>query len=315
MSSAFKFLLIVLAAIVLAIGARIFYINSLTPAEKSDPPVRVRIAAADLPTGLLLRDSDLSWQQMPESKVPKHALLESSDQSVLVGSLLRHQVASGAILKDSDVIQPDVPGFLAAALKPGMVAVSVSINNVSGNAGLIQPGDYVDMILTQRLGKHGDFGGSEQQVVSETVVQQVRVIAVGSRFNRGADKADPIKANTVTFEAKPRVAEAITVASELGSLSLALRSFARTDTSMAAQDTETSVTAWGHGQAQTSGPIWGGDVSRARQGSETSAQATDAPVVQDQEPASAPVIVRGPARVTVLRGTESETVELRPDAN
>lgn len=313
MSSVFKFLLILLAAIILAIGARIFYISSLTPKQISDSLVRIRVAAADLPAGLLLRDSDLSWQQVPESKVPKNALTEGTDPSGLVGALLRHQVDSGAVLKIDDVIQSDAPGFLAAALRPGTVAVSVPVNSVSGNAGLIQPGDYVDIILTQQLGGRGDFGGNHKQVVSETVVQQARIIAVGSSFKRGSDKTDPIRANTVTFEAPPRIAEAITVASELGSLSLALRSFARTDTTISAQGSDAAVVAWdNHQQVGETGPIWGNDVSRARQNASAEAQqataANDSPITGLVNDAIASV--RQPTYVTVVRGTDQQAMPL-----
>lgn len=312
MSSVLKFVLILLAAIILAIGARILYINSQTPREVADPDVRLLAVTGDLPAGLLLRDSDLAWQPTPKSKVPRNALVEGSSQAEVAGALLRQKLEAGSLLKSTDIIRPDAPGFLAAALKPGMLAVSVPVDDVSGNAGLIQPGDYVDMILTQRLGGQGDFNRGEKQVVSETVVEQVRVIAVGSSFQRSTDDAGPIRARTVTIEVRPRIAEAVTVASELGSLSLALRSFARADKHVTDQDEEASVLAWDKTPPDGSrGPVWGSDVSRARQ--RLQPEAPPPAPVPVAEPAAAEQH-KAPARATIIRGMDSQVVELNPDA-
>lgn len=262
MSSVLKLALIFLAAAVLAIGARSLYVRSLSSQPVSEPEVRIRVAAANLPAGLLLRDGDLDWQATPRSKLPQGALVENAPQANINGSLLRHAVQAGAVLKTADVIRPDAPGFLAAALQPGMRGVSVPVNDVSGNAGLIQPGDYVDMVLTQKMGERNKSPTSNlTRIVSETVVKHARIIAVNSSFQRESDATKPVRARTVTIEVPPRAAEAVTVAAELGSLSMVLRSFATTDRN-ADDSVGASVVAW-EGSSQTaSGPVWGSDVSR-----------------------------------------------------
>lgn len=301
MSSVLKLSLILLAAAVLAMGARVAFVNSNAAPAPVEPDPRVLIAAADLPAGLLLREGDLSWQAMPRSEIPDGALREGSVQATVTGSLLRHRLTAGSLLRVADLIRPDAPGFLAAALKPGMRAVSVPVDDVSGNAGLIQPGDYVDMILTQRIGHRGDMGGSETpRVVSETVVERARVIAVGSSFSRESELPKSNRARTVTIEVNPRTAEAVTVAAEIGTLSMALRSFAvadRQDAQAGAESTGATVVAWEGGQqAQAHGPVWGSDVSRV----------LDRPSAADKlEPK--PEI---PRRITVMRGNEKQEQEL-----
>jgi Flp pilus assembly protein CpaB len=235
----------------------------------------------------LLRDSDLAWKDIPHTQVPPGTLVkaEAGDgrDTDLKGDVLRHAVSAGMPLGASDVISPDAPGFLAAALKPGMRATSVAIDDVSGNAGLIQPGDYVDVLLTQQL------GGSLREVESETVVSRVRILAVGSAFQRPKeDAAEPkTRARTVTFEVTPHTAEVIAVATHLGSLSLALRSFATSDRNAPAPGTET---------LSQSPPVWAGDVSRA---------------LRVAPPGRAPM--RGtagapPRAVIVYRGSQTSTV-------
>jgi pilus assembly protein CpaB len=250
--------------VVAAIGAfvlRALFIAASRPGPAKPPAmVRIRAAAADLPDGLLLRDSDLAWKSVPRSDAPTGALVEGQpDAADLKGDLLRHAVHAGAPLGASDVISPSSPGFLAAALKPGMRAISVAIDDVSGNAGLIEPGDYVDVLLTQQIATtSGATNASDRTVETETIAERVRVLAVGTAFKRPKDDdTKPSTANararTVTFEVTPRSAEVVTVAAHLGSLSLALRSFATRDrTPSQAEDVIEPQTP----------PMWARDVSR-----------------------------------------------------
>jgi pilus assembly protein CpaB len=251
--------------VVAALGAfivRALFIAASHPRAATPPSmVHVRAAVDDLPDGLLLRDADLVWKAVPRSQIPPGALVqdepETGADNDLKGDLLRHAVHAGTPLGPADVISPNAPGFLAAALKPGMRAISVAVDDVSGNAGLIQPGDYVDVLLTQQI--RADAGVSvapAHSVESETVAERVRVLAVGSAFKRPKDDAaaPSTSARTVTFEVTPHSAQAITVAAHLGTLSLALRSFATRDRH--ASDVEDVA------QTRTP-PVWAGDVSRA----------------------------------------------------
>jgi pilus assembly protein CpaB len=261
MKNAIKLATLVVIAAIGAFIVRSLYVSASTPrVAPHSPTVHVRTAADDLPAGLLLRDTDLTWKAMPRDQVPAGALIqeqpEGGNANDLKGDLLRHAVRAGALLGVADVILPGDPGFLAAALKPGMRAISVAVDDVSGNAGLIQPGDYVDILLTQQLrsdaGVHVDPARS---VETETVSERVRVLAVGSAFRRPKDdeSAPNAKARTVTIEVTPANAQTITVAAHLGSLSLALRSFATRDRH--ASDAEEA--------SLPTPPVWAGDVSRA----------------------------------------------------
>ncbi|MGV4721470.1 Flp pilus assembly protein CpaB, partial [Burkholderia pseudomallei] len=254
MSHFLKLAGLMLVAVVGAFLFRALYVAASQPRPAAPPQqVRVRVAAADLPAGLLLRDADLGWKTMARSAAPAGALIEgdargdgkaagaANDASAaaagepktdLKGDLLRHPVRAGAPLGPADVISPSAPGFLAAALKPGMRAISVAIDDVSGNAGLIEPGDYVDVLLTQQLAAPGGTPADPQRAVeSETIAARLRVLAVGSAFQRPKDDAAQpnTRARTVTFEVSSRDAQVITVGAHLGALSLALRSFATSD--------------------------------------------------------------------------------------
>ena len=95
----------------------------------------------------------------------------------------------------------------------------------SGVAGFVFPGDRVDLVLTQEVEGGGD--GAPLRA-SETIIRNIRVLAVDQRLNaRGADGNQVAQTvATVTFEATPKIAEKIAVAQTIGQLSLSLRSLA-----------------------------------------------------------------------------------------
>jgi pilus assembly protein CpaB len=251
---------IIKVGLLIACATLIALIVRIVVAGVSRPPTtpsteKIRVSAADLPQGLLLRDEDLTWKPLPVTDVPANAVVYGAPGAVeLKGALLRHPITSGTLVVADDVILPSAPGFLAATLKPEMRAVSVAVDDVSGNAGLIQPGDYVDLLLTQQMDRRTD--SPDLAVSSETVVEHVRVLAVGSEIQRpkSGDAPDVTnRARTVTLEVTPRMGEVVAVAARLGSLSLALRSFATVSRDPAASVPADSLPP----------PVWAGDISRA----------------------------------------------------
>lgn len=311
MSTSLKIGLVLLLAIVLAVAARLVYNAQMAPAPPAEPQVRVWATAAALPAGLLLRDTDVVWQSYPETGVPQGAIVEGSKQAQLNGAVVRRNLPAGSVLTANDVILPQAPGFLSAALQPDMRAISVPVNDVSGNAGLIRPGDYVDLILTQDLRSMGlDTTGPQGGVVSETVVEHARVIAVGSEFVAVDERADGQAASgarTVTLEVSPRAAEAVAVAARLGTISLALRSFVHANRSPSgSQQDGAQVTAW---EDRSRDPVWAGDVSRAMSSLPRTQPAPAAPVARRHEAPSAPA--RPP--VTILRGSTAGQATVAPN--
>ncbi|AFQ51003.1 Flp pilus assembly protein CpaB [Burkholderia cepacia] len=262
---------LIIAAGIGAFILRQLYVAASTPSAPGEvAEARVRVAAADLPEGLLLRDNDLAWKRVPRTQLPPGAFVESQPGADLKGALLRTRVDAGAPIRAENVIPAGAPDFLAAALQPGMRAISVPVDDVSGNAGLIQPGDFVDVVLTQQIGGSATTPGTFE---AETVVRRARVLAVGSEFQRAKAPAPvsapdvPVRARTVTLEVAPRTAQVVLVATRLGSLSLALRSFATSDRRQAAGGDEPEP---------DTPPVWAGDVSRAaREAARAPSERTD----------------------------------------
>jgi pilus assembly protein CpaB len=187
-------------------------------------PVQLLGVAHALHAGSLIQPADLT-AVIDTGKIPPGAVIDSAAaRSAYTGAMVRSALAPGALITAGIVIRPGDHGFLAAVLHPGMRAVSVGVDAISGTAGLIWPGDRVDLILTQSLDGPGINPG--HRVAAETVLADVRVIAIDQRLVQGADASGqaPAPARTVTLEVSPDQAERVEVAAHLGPLSLVVRS-------------------------------------------------------------------------------------------
>jgi pilus assembly protein CpaB len=234
-------LLLPAVALLLAGGAAMFARDWLeeqrrpVAPEAAAPMVRLKqvlVAAEDLHVGRFLGPDTLRWQDWPDVSLPSTYIVEGTGtMEDLAGAVVRLDVAAGQPITRAAIVKPGDRGFLAAVLDPGMRAVSVPVDEASSNAGLIFPGDRVDLILTQTIGGDGETRASARRV-SETVLENVRVIAMGR--NLRGDPAEEIgptasQIRTTTLEVTPEGAERVALVTELGKLSLSLRSLARAD--------------------------------------------------------------------------------------
>jgi pilus assembly protein CpaB len=188
--------------------------------------VDLLVATRSLPAGTLIKEEDFTTRPVPSAQVPLGVLTNSPEvRAGLRGALLRRYLDSGTTLMAGDVLHPRDRGFLAAVLVAGSRAISVGVDAITGNGGLIWPGDRVDMILTQELNeKDAPLG---RRFVGETILTDVRVVAVDQSIAQGAiasgDNAAGRLARTVTLEVTPQQAERAAVAERLGKITLAIR--------------------------------------------------------------------------------------------
>lgn len=233
------------------------------PAPAPEPPrmQSILVASRALRAGSLLGPEDLSQTQVPQEAAPPGSRADSpAARAALVGGMLRRSLAAGEALRaGEDVLRPGDRGFLAAVLGPGLRAISIGVDAVSGAAGLVWPGDRVDLLLTQALDETGL--PAARRVAGETVLADLRVIAIDQTLVQGAVSLEngPERAGrTVTLEVTPAQAERVAVAARLGRLSLSVRAALPPE---ALPATRTPLT-------------WGGDVSSALRGGAGSAGAT-----------------------------------------
>lgn len=224
-----------LIAAVTALMARSMFNGASAPqsaAAAAPAPVpagpKVLAATKALPVGTIITADSVRYQPWPKELIEAAYFKEGDDGASidsLVGTVVRNAVTAGQPLTQGSLVKPGDRGFLAAALGPGMRAVTVPVSALTGVAGFVFPGDRVDLVLTQNV----EASAGPPLKVSETIVRNLRVLATDQRATPSIDD----KGNTVvseyklvTIEATPRIAEKITVAQSIGTISLSLRSLA-----------------------------------------------------------------------------------------
>lgn len=244
------------------------------PAPPPAPPQRVSmlVAARNLRPGALLRPEDLVARTVLAEEMPADARAEGREsRAAIQGALIRRGLREGDPVLDTDIVMPGDRGYLAAALGPDMRAIPIAVDQISGAAGLIWPGDRVDVVLTQQLPANEGVPLA-RRMAGETVVGDVRVIAVDQNLVQGAisDGSDGgfRPARVVTLEVSVRQAERLSVARRLGTLSLLVRPV---QDAAAADAAEVGVT-------------WGGDASAAlREGQSVLAPPTTVRIFRGRE--------------------------------
>jgi pilus assembly protein CpaB len=200
-------------------------IAEAAPLALPTPAKSVLVARNELKRGQILKPEDMMWQIWPEGGLDKnYVVLGSKTPESFAGWVARNPVSAGEPITESKIISPANRGFLAAVLRAGMRAISVPVTITSGISGFIFPGDQVDLLITYQVpsGNTAGSSGGYEHKAAETVLHDVRVIAIDQRLESKAGEA--VVAHTATLEVTPKQSEVIALAGEIGKLSLSLRS-------------------------------------------------------------------------------------------
>jgi pilus assembly protein CpaB len=222
------------------------------------PGPEALVATVALTPGTLLRAEDVAWRPLSgtaasgeilrpdDAQRKQNPVLEEQTRAGVYGAALRVALAAGEAIRNDLIVKPGERDFLRVVLTPGERAISIPVKTGGASTGLLDPGDHVDVILTQKFDDKAE--PMARRSVAETVEENLRVLAIDAR----ATTANTAQGNndfgrTVTLEVTPAQAQNINVAAELGKLSLTLRPAGAKIAS----------------GAQSSTPTWAGDVSPA----------------------------------------------------
>ncbi len=232
-------IMLIVGALVIAISAA-FGVNQMmrgaaTPQARAAaaPDITgpmILVATRQLPVGTIIGPDSFRFQPWPKELVEKaYFMKDKTDVNTLVGTVVRYPITAGQPLTQGALVHPDDRGFLAAALGPGMRAVTVKVSQEQGVAGFVFPGDRVDVVLAQTISvEEGSSFPDKQIFTAETIVRNVRILATDQRYDAEDETGKtPVRTfGSVTLEATPEIAEKIAVAQDMGKLSLALRPLA-----------------------------------------------------------------------------------------
>lgn len=183
----------------------------------------VLLASKDLPAMSVIESTDVTVQKVAKAKLPEGYLSSPAEG---IGKILAVPVVQGQVLAGPCFIENGAAAQVAASLPTGMRAVAVSLTSDSITGGLLYPGCVVDVLASFKL------SSSERgQALSTTLLREVQVLAVRGTSVVSKEEAVQDKSRspssygrvTVTLMVDPKQAEALQLATENGSISLALR--------------------------------------------------------------------------------------------
>jgi pilus assembly protein CpaB len=226
---------IVVLTIALSAGGVAAYLargSDTKPALPVEPVVQLQtvdvlVAKADIGLGQSVTPDNLQWQTWPAATASNSFIRRGERPEAVkevAGSIARSPFLVGEPIREQKLVKANGSGFMAAILPAGMRAVSTEISPETGAGGFILPNDRVDVILSKRE-KNPDRSGSADIVNSETILANVRVLAI-DQAPKEKDGQNNVVGKTVTLELKPGQSEALARARQSGTLSLALRSIA-----------------------------------------------------------------------------------------
>lgn len=195
-------------------------INQVLATRTGEQPTTIEtesivVAVADIPMGEPINAQVIRLEQWPKNRIPADSLTKLEDA---VGRVTRTR-----ILKDEPIREGRLgTGNTAVELIPkGYRVMAVWVDNSSGCANLILPGNRVDVLcyLRSNTSAHVPFTGTR------TILEDVKVFAVNDIFMSDEVNGESrIAAKTISLLVTPEQAEKVALASELGKISLTLRS-------------------------------------------------------------------------------------------
>lgn len=227
----------VIIGVVFAAVALFFLFSTRQPAPVADagvPMIRtvpVYVASKDIAYGDKIIPDYVKTIQWPADSVPAEIV---NTHAELFEGPEAPRIALRSLAAGEPFLKAKVSGFgerpiLSRKVAAGMRAFTVRINDVSGVAGFILPGDRVDIMLTRQLGN----GGSRENMATDVILQNVAVLGINQLSSESVE--EPVVGKSATFEVTPEQAQKLALASQVGTLSLSLRNYATLENEKVAQ--------------------------------------------------------------------------------
>lgn len=228
-------ILIILIAISVAFAAALLAYNKFqnkpitTVEERSVDILPVAVAKMDLPWGTFI-DKSMIKNMIKMVPYLKESLPSGyfSDRLALEGRTLIYPVKINEPIFESKLAPTSATsGGIAAVLSLKKRAMSVKVNKVIGISGFIHPGNRVDILVTTKQ-KRGDSSLS----ITKTVLENILVLAIGVEMGNDDKQKKAKGVDVITLEVTPEEGEKLALATNSGTIQLALRNYADTENVM-----------------------------------------------------------------------------------
>jgi pilus assembly protein CpaB len=191
------------------------YQDELAKIQIPEQTVQVVVAQKTLFQGETIREEHVALQDVPPDFIPETVFFNLDE---VIGRVPRERVLIDEYIRDERLADPEAGVGLNAIIPRGMRAVSMNITDASAVSGFLNPGNYVDVLVT--IKPRGSIRSQKPKTI--TLLQAVYVLAVDNRMG-GEDSQDGKVKPSVTLALTPEQAEMVTHAKIEGAVTLTLR--------------------------------------------------------------------------------------------
>lgn len=201
---------------------------SITTPQEAQTSFPVVIAASDLNFGDSLTADSLRVVDYPKDAIPagSYSSLDEIFTDITRRTVVLSHMRLNEPLMNYKISGPGGKGSLSARISEGYRAAAIRVDDVSGVAGFIIPGDFVDVIYTRENLRGHQSRTKQTDLIADMLLQNVKVLAIDQNQDESSSSVDI--ARTVTLEVKTDDAQRLHLALESGTLSLVLRSAGET---------------------------------------------------------------------------------------
>jgi len=176
--------------------------------------VPIYVAQQNINLGDPVDDSMVSLQEWPKDKVPLGAMTSWEE---IEERRPRAIIFAGEPLLDGKFLPKGQSHDPIAGIPAGMRLKTVSVDAEKSAAGLLSPGDRVDLQLYVEKSERRNISDSFTKII----LQNIRVYAVDQAVQRSVDGSEArTVAKTVSLIVTPQQANRVTTAENLGEISL-----------------------------------------------------------------------------------------------
>jgi pilus assembly protein CpaB len=249
----------------------------------------------------ILPKTKITADMIQEVKIPGEYVQAGtiSDKSRVIGAIVRDKIEAGEHLTERRLYLEGRSGGFTSVIPSGKRAVTLAVNEVTGIAGLVKAGDFVDVVVVFDAGTVGDNTGG-------LLLENILVLASNKETENGVVETsakdapkEAVKMGTVTLALDPDAAAKLVLAEEKGKVHLALRPYL--------PGTETGgsfiVTPKDLVGVQVS-PVQGSNKAESG-GSYAKKTEAAAPAVREEKP------INSSGGIRVIRGTKADIVSVR----
>ncbi len=178
--------------------------------KETMPVTKVVVAASDMQIGTPLTKANLALADWPQGSEPRGAF---NDIAAVEGRVAVTKLTAGAPVLAAELAAPGSGAGMVALINPGMRAMAVRVDEVTGVGGFVLPNTFVDIIGVEETRR--------DKKTAKTILKRIKVLAIAQETFTENGEAKIVR--TVTLELEPKQTEELALQTHQGDIHLVLR--------------------------------------------------------------------------------------------